>query len=122
MPATPCGFAAGTIRPRSRIWRRRRSRISSLIWIRSMLEIGLVVFDWAGTTIDYGCLAPAGAFVAAFAERGVTVTLSEARGPMGLHKKDHIRTMLQMEAVGWKWRAAVGRDWSEADVEALYKV
>lgn len=85
------------------------------------LEIKLVVFDWAGTTIDFGCLAPAGAFVAAFAAKGVIVTLSEARGPMGLHKKDHIRAMLRTDSVGAKWRAAAGREWTEADVEALYQ-
>ncbi len=84
-------------------------------------EIKLVVFDWAGTTIDFGCVAPAGAFVAAFAAKGVTVTVAEARGPMGLHKKDHIRAMLRTENVAAKWRAAAGRDWSESDVEALYR-
>jgi phosphonoacetaldehyde hydrolase len=83
--------------------------------------IRLVVLDWAGTTIDFGCLAPAGAFVAAFATRGVAVTLAEARGPMGLHKKDHLRAMLREPAVAAKWKAAVGRDWTEADVEELYR-
>ena len=85
------------------------------------LEIRLVVFDWAGTTIDFGCMAPAGAFVAAFAAKDVSVTLAEARGPMGLHKKDHIRAMLRTESVGAKWRAATGRAWAEADVVELYR-
>ena len=31
-------------------------------------EIRLVVFDWAGTTIDFGCMAPADAFVASLIE------------------------------------------------------
>ncbi len=86
----------------------------------SLPQIQLVVFDWAGTTIDFGCLAPSGAFVTAFADRGVRVSQSESRAPMGLHKKDHIRAMLRTESVGAKWRTAVGRDWNEADVEALY--
>jgi phosphonoacetaldehyde hydrolase len=86
------------------------------------LTVRLVVFDWAGTTIDYGCQAPTGAFVAAFAERGVAVTTAEARGPMGLHKKDHIRAMLESPAVARKWQAAAGRNWTEADVESLYKL
>jgi phosphonoacetaldehyde hydrolase len=84
------------------------------------MGIRLVVFDWAGTVIDFGCLAPTGAFVAAFAERGVVVPLAEARGPMGLHKKDHLRAMLR-ETAG-RWRAAHGRDWTEADVEDLYRL
>jgi phosphonoacetaldehyde hydrolase len=84
-------------------------------------EIRLVVFDWAGTTIDFGCQAPTGAFVAAFSARGVAVTPAEARAPMGLHKKDHVREMLRNPAVAAKWRAAAGRDWAEADVEELYR-
>ncbi|HET6573332.1 MAG TPA: phosphonoacetaldehyde hydrolase [Fimbriiglobus sp.] len=84
--------------------------------------VRLVVFDLAGTTIDYGCQAPVGAFVAAFAGRGVAVTPEEARGPMGLHLKDHIRAMLQTRAVDQKWQAAVGRPWTEDDVEGLIRV
>lgn len=83
-------------------------------------DIALVVFDLAGTLLDFGCQAPAGAFVEAFRQRGVTVSLREARGPMGLHKKDHIRAMLRTDAVAEKWKAAAKRDWAEADVEALY--
>ncbi len=85
-------------------------------------EIKLVVFDWAGTTIDFGCLAPAGAFVTAFAEAGVPVSVGEARGPMGLHKKDHLRAMLQVPEIGGRWRTRHGREWTEADVENLYRV
>ncbi len=85
------------------------------------VEIKLVVFDWAGTTIDFGCMAPTNAFVATFATRGIAVTVAEARGPMGLHKKDHLRAMLHTESVSAKWRGAVGRDWSEADVDDLYR-
>jgi phosphonoacetaldehyde hydrolase len=83
--------------------------------------IRLVVLDWAGTVIDHGCRAPAGGFVLSFATKGVTVSLAEARGPMGLHKKDHIRAMLRTESVGAKWRAAVGREWDERDVDELYR-
>jgi phosphonoacetaldehyde hydrolase len=86
-----------------------------------MHSIKLVVFDWAGTTIDFGCTAPAGAFVDAFAAKGVPVTIAEARGPMGLHKKDHIRAMLRTDSVSEKWRAVTGRAWTETDVEDLYR-
>jgi phosphonoacetaldehyde hydrolase len=85
------------------------------------IEIKLVVLDWAGTTIDFGCMAPTGAFVASFAAKGVAVTAAEARAPMGLHKKDHIRAMLNMKSVAAKWRLAVGRDWGESDVDELYR-
>lgn len=81
----------------------------------------LVVFDWAGTTIDHGSLAPLAAFIEAFAQQGVQVTADEARGPMGLHKKDHIRTMLQMPAVSQRWQQVHGRGWDEKDLESLYQ-
>ena len=37
--------------------------------------IRAVIFDWAGTTVDYGCFAPVQAFQEAFAHHGVPVTL-----------------------------------------------
>jgi phosphonoacetaldehyde hydrolase len=81
-----------------------------------------IIFDWAGTTVDFGCQAPAGAFVAAFAELGLTVSLEEARRPMGLHKKDHIRAMLQTREIADRWQAHQGRPWTEADVTRLYEI
>jgi phosphonoacetaldehyde hydrolase len=47
--------------------------------------------------------------------------MAEARGPMGLHKKDHLREMLKTESVGNKWRNKLGRRWSESDIEELYR-
>ena len=53
-----------------------------------------VVFDWAGTVVDHGSLAPAEAFVRCFASFGLTITLEQARAPMGLAKADHIAALL----------------------------
>lgn len=83
-------------------------------------SIKLVIFDWAGTTVDYGSFAPVAAFGAAFESRGVHLTPDEIRGPMGLHKKDHIRTLFQLDTAGKQWRESQGRDWSEDDVTAIY--
>lgn len=87
---------------------------------REAARIRLVIFDWAGTTVDFGCFAPVAAFLDAFASHGIDVTPSEARGPMGLHKKDHIRAMLQLPGLTERWRRVHGRDWNETDVEDLY--
>ena len=46
--------------------------------------IEAVIFDWAGTTVDYGCFAPVKAFMEAFAHHGVPVTMEETRKPMGM--------------------------------------
>ena len=32
------------------------------------MAIEAVIFDWAGTTVDYGCFAPVQAFIEAFKE------------------------------------------------------
>ena len=84
-------------------------------------EIRLVVFDWAGTAVDFGCFGPVTPFVTTLARHGVRVTPAQARGPMGLHKKDHLRALLRLPDAAAQWRQAHGRDWTEADVEGLYE-
>ncbi|MDR3349221.1 MAG: phosphonoacetaldehyde hydrolase [Acidaminococcales bacterium] len=79
-----------------------------------------VVFDWAGTTVDFGCFAPVNAFLRIFADAGVSVTLDEARKPMGMLKRDHIKTMLAMPRIEALWREKKGRGFDDADVNALY--
>lgn len=82
--------------------------------------IEAVIFDWAGTTVDYGCFAPVKAFMEAFAHYGVPVTMEETRKPMGMLKRDHIRTMLHMERIAQQWQKVHGHQPTEEDVEAVY--
>ena len=49
-----------------------------------------LILDWSGTTADAYVLAPAVVFVQVFEKHGVKVTMSAARGPMGLRKDLHI--------------------------------
>ena len=81
----------------------------------------LIIFDWAGTTVDYGCFAPVNAFALAFQKFGVTPTVEEIRAPMGMLKRDHIRTMLAMPAIQRQWQENQGAA-DEAAVEKLYGV
>ena len=62
-----------------------------------MNKIQLVIADWAGTTVDYGCFAPVNAFEKAFQAFDIHPSMDEIREPMGLLKIDHIRAMLNME-------------------------
>ena len=87
-----------------------------------MNELRGVVFDWAGTMVDFGSRAPMGAFVEAFARFQVKVSIDEARGPMGLPKRDHIRAMLSDPEIVKRWRGARGHEPTEDDVDALYDV
>ena len=36
-----------------------------------MKKIEAVIFDWAGTTVDYGCFAPVQAFMEVFKSFGI---------------------------------------------------
>ena len=58
--------------------------------------IQAVIFDWAGTTVDYGCIAPVKGFVKGFQSIGIKITNEMARKPMGLPKIDHIRAIAAM--------------------------
>src|SRR4029078_1337130 len=80
------------------------------------------ILDWAGTVVDHGSRAPMGAFVRAFAQFGVDISIADARGPMGMAKWDHIRAVGQAPNVAAAWRAKHGRDFAEGDVDAIFQV
>lgn len=86
-----------------------------------MKKIECVIMDWAGTAIDYGCFAPVAAFLKAFAEKGLSVTMEEARGPMGMTKIDHIRELFRLPSVTGQFGQRYHRDWTEEDVAAIYR-
>lgn len=46
--------------------------------------IQLVVFDWAGTTVDYGSSAPETVFERVFESAGIHFTKEEINRPMGM--------------------------------------
>ena len=80
-----------------------------------------VIFDWAGTTCDYGCCAPAAVFTSLFNNHDIAVTMQQAREPMGMHKRDHIAAMLAMEPIAAQWQDKHGHVPGEADIDALFE-
>lgn len=86
-----------------------------------MKKIEAVIFDWAGTTVDYGSFAPVQAFIEAFQQFGVTPTHAEVREPMGMLKWNHIHTMMQMQRITEEWKKAQGSMWERRDVDAVYE-
>ncbi len=87
-----------------------------------MSGIKAVIFDWAGTLVDYGSRAPMGAFVETFAEFGVVLTIAEARGPMGMAKRPHIAALCALPRLRAAWAVRYGVAPGEADIDALYEV
>ena len=85
-----------------------------------MREIVAVIFDWAGTLVDFGSRAPMGAFVETFAEFGVEITIEEARGPMGMAKRPHIAALCANPRIAAAWAAVHGRPPGRMEIDALY--
>src|SRR6185369_7027646 len=79
-----------------------------------------ILLDWAGTTMDYGCFAPAVVFIDVFERQGVPITMEEARAPMGAHKRVHIASIAALPAVAERWRKAHGRTCTEADIDTMF--
>ncbi len=84
-------------------------------------KIQAVIFDWAGTTVDYGCFAPVEAFRRAFKEAGIIAAEEEIRRPMGLSKRLHVQTMFEMPRITALWQETHGRPWTDADADKVYE-
>ena len=84
--------------------------------------IEAVIFDWAGTTVDFGSRAPMDAFVRLFKDEGMALSIAQARGPMGMNKWDHIHALLNLPEVQVQWQQLHGRPHEAADVDRLLAV
>jgi phosphonoacetaldehyde hydrolase len=83
-------------------------------------RIQAVILDWAGTTLDFGCMAPVVAFQRAFELEGVPITVDEARQPMGAHKRDHIAQLCALPSVRTRWQQVHRREPGESDVDRIF--
>ena len=86
-----------------------------------MSAIKAVVFDWAGTMVDFGCRAPVEALVQAFAAEGVDLSAEDARREMGMAKRAHVAAILSHPAMIESWREATGDAPGDEDVERIYR-
>lgn len=84
--------------------------------------IKAVIFDWAGTTVDYGSLAPVVAFKAAFNTKGIYPTDDEIRQFMGMSKWDHIGEMLKLDTIISQWKEKYSTLPSEDDRKEIYSL
>lgn len=81
-----------------------------------------VIFDWAGTTVDFGSFAPTQIFVDAFREAyAFDISLEEARRPMGLGKWQHIEALGHDPEIDERWRAHFGQSMTHDDIEKIYR-
>jgi len=82
--------------------------------------IKMVVLDWAGTTMDYGCYAPAVVFIDVYRRKGVNISMDQARRPMGLHKREHIKAISRQTEVADLWQKVHGRPVVEQDIDDMF--
>jgi phosphonoacetaldehyde hydrolase len=80
-----------------------------------------VIFDWAGTMVDFGCMAPVHALMDVFAGEGVQISPAEARADMGRAKHDHLTALMADAGVASRWQAAKGTEATANDIERLYR-
>jgi phosphonoacetaldehyde hydrolase len=84
------------------------------------MNLKAVIFDWAGTTVDFGSLCPIGAFKSAFAARGVSVQADDIHKFMGMRKRDHIQAVLGLPEVSNRWLSVNQKAPTSNDIESLY--
>lgn len=84
-------------------------------------KLQAVIFDWAGTTVDFGSRAPILAFMQLFKDHKIEISIEEARAPMGLEKRDHIAAVLNMPRVAALWKKTYGQNATDGDIDLLYQ-
>ncbi|BBH22261.1 hypothetical protein Back11_36060 [Paenibacillus baekrokdamisoli] len=85
------------------------------------MKVRGIIMDWAGTAVDYGCMAPVYVFLEIFRSKGIEPTMEEVRAPMGVLKWDHIKTMLQMPRIGKLFEERMGHPFTNDDVDAMHE-
>lgn len=79
-----------------------------------------IIMDWAGTTVDFGSMAPIRAFQGLFTNQGVPISQAEARGPMGTEKREHIRQLCSHPRIRTTWVEVKGTEPTDVDVDRMY--
>ena len=85
-----------------------------------MMQLKAVVFDWAGTMIDFGSRAPVVALCRAFAAVGVPIDEAEARADMGRAKRDPIAALLRQPRIARAWAVRHGTAPGDADGDRVF--
>ena len=83
--------------------------------------IKAVIFDWAGTMVDFGSMAPVEAMIDAFAAHGVAISEAEVRRDMGRAKREHVGAIMSDPVIAARWTAAKGAPPTEADGDMIHQ-
>jgi len=86
------------------------------------MHLKAIIFDWAGTTVDFGSLCPIAAFQSAFSTRGVNVKAEHIHRFMGMRKREHVQSVLSVPEVTRDWEITNKRAPISSDVDEIYKL
>jgi len=82
-----------------------------------------VLLDWAGTTMDYGCFAPAVVFMEVFKRKGIEITIEEARARLAQNPKAvllDVREDSEWEKGHAREAVHLGKGVLERDIEKMF--
>lgn len=83
-------------------------------------NVGYVMLDCSGTTMDRYVDAPAVVFYEVFKNYGLEISMQEAREPMGLRKDLHIKAITEIPSVRQRFIEKFGREPNQDDVNAMF--
>lgn len=84
------------------------------------MEIKGMILDLAGTSVDFGSIAPTQAFINVFKEFGLEVKAETVRKFMGLHKKVHLTNILGEDYVKSQWLQIYGYEHNQDNIEQIF--
>jgi phosphonoacetaldehyde hydrolase len=84
------------------------------------MTFSAIIFDWAGTMVDFGSLAPVAAMRAAFASERIALTDAQIRAAMGMAKRDHVSAILAEPDVAHAWRDAHAAAANDSDIDRIF--
>ena len=82
-------------------------------------KIEAIVFDLAGTLIDFGSLAPSKVLIHIFNKIGIPISRKEAIGPMGIEKRAHISRLINTKKINLQWKKKYKKKPSKNDIDKL---
>tara|TARA_E500000178_G_scaffold109397_1_gene109133 strand:- start:425 stop:1216 length:792 start_codon:yes stop_codon:yes gene_type:complete len=85
-------------------------------------KIEAIVFDLAGTIIDFGSLAPSKVLIHIFNKFGITISRKEAVGPMGIEKRAHISQLINSKKISLFWKKKYNKKPGKQEIDKLFKL
>ena len=78
-----------------------------------------VIFDWAGTIIDFGSLSTIIAIKKIFNKKNIKISQNQIQKDMGIKKIFHLKKILNKKKVSQQWKKNFKRNANKQDLKKL---